>query len=106
MTRTKLFGMIRRTDRGTAADYAVRPGPDVLSARIDDRCVLLDLRREEYLTLDAVGSRIWAGIEAGAETCDVVAELVTEYDAPPEQVERDARAFVDELRRRRLVVRA
>jgi hypothetical protein len=106
MKLTTLLKRVRRAGQAESPPSAVRPGPDVLSALVDDRYVLLDLKREQFLSLDAVGSRIWAGLEAGATSRELVAQLAAEYDAPESQLEHDARSFVDELLRRKLVVRA
>lgn len=106
MKLTTLFERIRRAGARPWPAGEVRPGPDVLSALVDDRYVLLDLRREEFLTLDEVGSRIWAGVEAGETSREVVERLAAEYDAPADELERDTAAFVEDLLRRRLVVRA
>jgi hypothetical protein len=84
----------------------VRPGRDVLSAVRDGRCVLLDLRSEQYLGLDEVGTLIWTCMEAGAAVDEVVERLSAEYDAPRAVLEADAGRFVEDLLRRRLVVHA
>ena len=85
---------------------SVRPARDVLCAHVDDRCVLLDLRTEQYLGLDEVGSRIWSAVERGLTNAQMVQELAREYDAPTEVLERDTQRFLRDLYARRLVVLA
>jgi hypothetical protein len=89
-----------------AAEAAVRPARDVLSAELDGVTVLLDLRRCVYLGLDEVGNVAWRAIEGGADVEGVTQRVCEEFDAPPESVVRDMRAFLADLRRRKLVVRA
>jgi hypothetical protein len=78
----------------------------VLSAELDGVTVLLDLRRCVYLGLDEVGTVAWRAIERGADVQGVTQRVCEEFDAPPESVVRDMRAFLADLRRRKLVVRA
>lgn len=85
---------------------SVRPSRDVLCACIDERCVLLDLRAEQFLGLDAIGSRIWTAVERRENSAQLITELAREYDAPVATLEHDAQAFLRDLYRRKLVVLA
>ena len=71
------------------ADSRLIPAKHVVSTMHGTRTVLLDSRSGHYYGLDEVGSRIWT--------------LAQEYDAPPEQLQRDVSAFIDELRDSRLL---
>jgi hypothetical protein len=82
----------------------LRPGRDVMSTEHEGSTVLLDLRRQMYLGVDEVGTVIWRAIEGGA-TCEQIEHSLTEqYDADPEVLQNDARAFLADLHSRRLVV--
>jgi hypothetical protein len=84
----------------------VRPSRDVLTAERDGLAVLLDLRREIYLTLDEAGTVIWHEVSHGASTDAVVGRLSAEFDAPADVLRADAERFLADLHDRGLVVQA
>ena len=89
-----------RVDR--AAEYV--PSPDVQFTESEDQGTVLDLRGERYYGLGVVGARIWRLLEGGATLIEVVDRLAEEYDAPREQLDADAEAFVSDMIRRGFVV--
>src|SRR5690606_28680426 len=98
--------LLQRTGReSSAAGAKLRPARDVLTAEKDGLAVLLDLRRAVYFGLDEVGTAAWREIENGATAAMVASRIAEEYDAPADAVTEDMQHFIDELRRRRLVVR-
>jgi hypothetical protein len=70
---------------------------------MDDRAVLLDLRRERYFGLDEVGSTLWAAVERGATPSGMIAELARVYDAPIDTLTADTHRFIAELQERGLL---
>ena len=85
------------------ADSRLIPAKHVVSTMHGTRTVLLDSRSGHYYGLDEVGSRIWTLAQAGFPASTIADKLAQEYDAPPEQLQRDVRAFIDELRDSRLL---
>jgi hypothetical protein len=83
----------------------LRPAGHVVAASRGEDTVLLDLVRGRYYTLDAVGGRIWALLHGGRRAADIVAQLIAEYDAPASVIATDAVAFLEALRRARLLMR-
>ena len=81
-----------------------RQSTDVSSATHGDRTVLLDLRSEQFFSLDDVGHRIWELLGRQASIDEIVIELVAVYDAPAEQIRTDVATFVTTLVRDRLAV--
>jgi len=94
------------------AARTVRPGSryrqsaEVSSATHGDRTVLLDLRSEQFFSLDDVGQRIWESLGRTASIDEIVTELVTIYDAPEAKVRADVETFVGTLLRDRLALEA
>ena len=82
----------------------LRPAPSVHTRLFDGELVILDMARGEYLSLDAIGSRLWAGLEAGKSIEDVAAEVVAEYEVSVEQATADLEALTEELLELGLVV--
>lgn len=100
-----LRNLLHRAGRQNAAAGAkLRPARDVLTAEKDGLAVLLDLRRSVYFGLDEVGTSAWREIENGATPAMVANRIAEEYDAPANAVTADMRRFIEELRRRHLVV--
>ena len=80
------------------------PAPSVHTRLFDGELVILDLARGEYLALDAIGSILWKGLEAGRTVEDVAREIVTEYDVSLEQLTADLASLTDDFVARGLFV--
>jgi hypothetical protein len=80
--------------------------PDVVFRDLEGEAVILDLASGRYFGLNAVGTRIWALLDAGTPIDRIVGTIAAEYEADPEQVARDVNALIDELVSRGLVVRS
>jgi Coenzyme PQQ synthesis protein D (PqqD) len=82
----------------------LRPAPSVHTRLFDGELVILDLAAGEYLTLDAIGSTLWKGLEAGRSVDEVAREVVAEYEVSVEQATADLEALVDDFVARGLFV--
>jgi hypothetical protein len=74
-------------------DMKIEISPEVLFQEVSGETVLLDLDSEQYFGLDAVGTRVWQLIGAGATAEAVVDTLLAEYEVERDTLEAD----VDEL---------
>ncbi|MBI3403215.1 MAG: PqqD family protein [Acidobacteria bacterium] len=79
-------------------DATVRIPEDVVFRELDGEAVLLNLESGIYFGLDPVGTRIWQLVEEHRALRRVLAALLTEFDAPPADLEADLVRFVDQLR--------
>lgn len=87
-------------------DIRVEPSPNVLVQRLPDaESVLLDLDREEYHGLDAVGTRFWEVLAATPSVEAAYRQLSDAFDADPETLRRDLDAYVSKLTARGLLRR-
>jgi Coenzyme PQQ synthesis protein D (PqqD) len=68
-----------------------------------DGAVLLDVGRGTYFSLNRSGAAIWRDLRDGRTPDDIAAALAQRHGRPADEVEHDVRAFVDQLRARRLV---
>ncbi len=84
------------------AEYRVRP--TVLSARVLDGVILLDLSSESYMTLNDVSADIWEHLAEGSGRTAIVEWLCARYDASSEQVNRDVTCQLGEFLRLGLIV--
>lgn len=74
-------------------DYRINILPDVLSQKIDDETVILDLRSEAYFSLNEIGTRFWQMIEEYGNRNSIIGQLLEEFDVDAEVLNKD----IDEL---------
>jgi hypothetical protein len=67
---------------------------DAIFRDLHGEAVILDLHSGAYFGLNPVGTRIWQLIESDGRLSVVHEELCREYDAEPQQLERDLLDFV------------
>jgi hypothetical protein len=73
--------------------------------RMDDQVILADMRSGHYLGLDGVGARVWDLIGEGATRGRIIERLSNEYEVSTEVLERDVTGLLQDLLKRRLIVR-
>ena len=78
-------------------DHRVNRSDDVLMQEVGGEAVLLDLASERYFGLDAVGTHIWAMLADAPTLSQVHTTLCSEFDAPPERIQTDLIALVEQL---------
>jgi 6-phosphogluconate dehydrogenase (decarboxylating) len=68
-----------------------------------DGATILDMEQDLMIALNSSGATVWQGLENG-ESVEVIAErLASQAGADRSLVEADVRAFMEELRRERLI---
>jgi len=88
--------------RGASVQYEV-VSDRVVAAELDGEAVLLDVSSGLYYGLDEVGSRIWMLLNEAPGLEAIVSRLRDEYEAAPDDLQRDVAAFIDALVARGLV---
>lgn len=81
----------------------VRVAPDVLFRLVSDEAVLVNLKTEVYLGLNAVGSRMWTILGAASSIEAAYGTLLQEYDVDPAQLRSDIEEFVEQLAGQQLI---
>jgi phosphosulfolactate phosphohydrolase-like enzyme len=81
-----------------------RTSPTIQTRLFDGEMVILDMSNGEYLALDAIGSRLLAGLQVGRAIQEMATEVVEEYDVSLEQAKADLEALADDLVRRGVLV--
>ena len=79
--------------------------PEAIAQEVSGETVILDLRSEQYFSLDPVGSRVWQCLKAGESMDTVHSQLVSEYDVDPDQLTADLESLVASLIDAGLVIR-
>jgi len=69
-----------------------------------DGTVILDIEHGEILTFNPTGGYIWDRLQQGKLVNDIVCELAAETGADVEAVDRDVRAFLEQLVSKHLFV--
>jgi hypothetical protein len=65
--------------------------------------VLFETRSEKVFTLNAVAAALVREVDAGADERSIVSRLRERFSAPAGVIEREAVAFIDDLRHKGLV---
>ena len=90
--------------------YAV--SDDVVVREIEGEIVIIPLvagvgdADDELYTLNETGAALWRRLDGSRTVRAVAAELAGEFSAAADVIERDAVGLLEELARRRIVVRA
>lgn len=71
--------------------------PDVLFRTVGGESVILDLKTERYLGLDAVGTRMWSAALESSSIRAAFETLLAEYDVDPDRLQVDLEAFLQKL---------
>jgi len=73
------------------------PAPDVLFQNLGGEGVALNLASGKYYGFDAVATRMWTLLIAGASVPQVLAALSAEYDVAQPQLAHDLDVFIERL---------
>jgi hypothetical protein len=88
------------------AGRAFKPSASVRAATMDGQLTLLDLEGGHYFGLDEVGAAIWEQVRDARTFEQIVDHLENSFEMSRPDLERDAAAFLAQLRERALVVDA
>jgi len=75
----------------------------MMTAPVDNEIVILNMKSNNYISLDAIGRRIWELLENSICVNDLCSQLGTEFEGTQEQICADVLPFLDELEREGLV---
>ena len=76
---------------------------EVRASVTDEGVILLDIATGQIFSANAIGARIWSGLESGLSIAAIVDGIAADTGADRALVDRDAAAFVDALRARDLI---
>jgi len=86
----------------SATSVVVR-SPDQVSGDLDGKIVLLSIENGEYYNMNEVGSRIWALLEKPVTVGELIEQLLAEFDVGRTVCETEAMAFLERLKKDRLL---
>ena len=79
---------------------------EVVARTVGDEAILLDLATGTYFTLNPVGAVVWRRLEAGDSIDEIVAAVLSEFDAAESVVREDVRVLLEDLASNGLVLDA
>lgn len=88
----------------------VVPSGDVVAREIEGELIIVPLRagvgdlEDELYALNDTGKAVWALLDGERTVDQVVDALDAGFDAPRDEIERDVRGLLEELRARAIVV--
>lgn len=85
-------------------DQKLRISDKTTSSTVGDEAVLLHLEQGTYYALDEVGALIWQKLKEGLVPREIPDQIVNSYEIDQETAEADVRAFLQELKRRQLIL--
>ena len=94
---------MQMTFEGAAPDQTVRHSPDVVSSRLGEGGVLVNLRTNRILELNATGIRIWELIGQGHAIDAIARQLQQEFDVAEDQLRQELARLVHDLSREGLI---
>ena len=86
-----------------AFDSTISISPDVMIRKVGEESVLLDLKTERYLGLNAVGTRMWSVLGRADSIQVAYDELLQEFEVEPAQLRKDVEEFIDQLLDQQLI---
>ena len=75
----------------------------IMTAPVDQEIVLLNMAGNNYVSLDAIGRRIWELLETPVGVDELCQKLGVEFEGTQEQISADVLSFLAELEREGLV---
>lgn len=78
--------------------------PQVVHEILDDEVVVIDFNTGSYYSLNRVGTDVWALIDTGAATDEIIRDISRRYDGDLTEVEQAVVRFIDELRQEGLIM--
>jgi hypothetical protein len=75
-----------------------RRNPAVVFQQVDDRVMMMNPERAEFVTVSPTGAQVWGALETPGTAHDIVERLLPKWpDADPEQMLKDIDAFLAQL---------
>lgn len=77
--------------------------PDVISRRIGDEIVLVNLETDRIYTLNRTGARLWELIEAGHNNDQIERQMLKEFAVDESELSAEIQKITDEMQAEELI---
>lgn len=78
-------------------DAVLSHAAGLVAADLDQKKVMMSIESGKYYGLDEIGTRIWELLEKKPAFCELVQELLKEYDVDEAACRRDLLSFLNKL---------
>lgn len=91
-------------------DAVYMPSEDIVAREIEGEIIIVPLvagigdMEDELYTLNETGKAIWNQLDGRRNLEEVIASLLREFEAAPDEIESDVLGLVEELVSRRMLV--
>ena len=91
------------SDPRSASQSLPAPSPDVVSRRLGDEVVLVNLKTNRIFALSPTGARFWELLSDGRSRTEIETALMREYEVTREEVAAEIDSLVRTLESEQLV---
>jgi Coenzyme PQQ synthesis protein D (PqqD) len=98
-------------ERLVSLDKVYQPSEDVVAREVAGEFIIIPIAsgvgelEDEIFSLNAAGKGIWDKLSAKKSLRDVALELFKEFEAPLESIEKDCVGLIQELLKKKIVVK-
>jgi hypothetical protein len=78
-------------------EQKIRTAQDVIARQLGSETVLLNLKNEQYYSLDEVGSSMWSALISAPNVIAAEEQLLNEYAVDRETLSKDLSEFLKKL---------
>ena len=86
------------------SNRALKISEDAVTQEVSGETVILDLKSEQYFSLDATGTRVWQLLASHREEGEVLKRMLTEFDVDERTLAADLASLIDNLLEQGLVI--
>lgn len=76
---------------------------EAIAQEVSGETVILDLKSEQYFSLDTVGTRVWQLLQASSHIEEIYQQLLEEYDVEPSRLRTDLEDLLTALEKEGLI---
>jgi hypothetical protein len=88
---------------GHQARGPLQPVPDVIAQRVGDEVIIVNLQTNRMHSLNRTGARFWDLLTTGHDLARIHAQLLSEFDVDPAELDREIDTLVASLMKAGLV---
>lgn len=71
--------------------------PEVISGKLEDQIVMMDIEKGKYFSMNPVASRIWELLEKPLSVKELCGRLLVEFDVDKKRCLQEVQELIDKL---------
>ncbi len=83
---------------------ALKVSADAITQEVSGETVILDLKSEQYFSLDETGTRVWQLLASHRDEHEVLQTMLKEFDVDEQTLSADLTSLIDKLLSEGLVI--